>query len=262
MSVQGAVRAGRSARVAAAGCVVTALVAAAGCSTTIDGNGSRAGTSASSSPDFPGNPTAAAPPASQSPSTDPTISAGPTTGAPSGPALSERERQLDAQTNGQAHVVVGVPGGYEAASYDQAGNIDFWANPDVSATWRQLGRSSYPVQAQLGPPHASVQGALLRRMKNATFIVRGVFTGDSSGNAVAFTAGGAGWGAVKAERNGNIGPSGRPVGADQIGLSYDFGFDRGALVTKDCRTDVPIAECGKHPVTKRWLWAGRDFRLA
>ncbi len=184
----------------------------------------------------------------------------PTTSSPR--TLAQREQQLQAQTNGEQNVIVRIPAGYEAATYDQGGDIQFWRDRESSTTWQQIGQSSYPDIAQVGPPQATVQAALLRGMNNATFIVRGNFTGDASGNAVAFTSGANGWGAIKAENNGNIGPSGRPVGANRIGLSYDFDFVDGNLETKDCSIQLPIAECGKHPITKLWQWTGHDFNLA
>jgi len=155
-----------------------------------------------------------------------------------------------------------VPGGYEAATYDQAGHVGFWYDSQASTSWRQVGSSRYPYVPDLGAPRAIMQGALLSTMAHATFIVRGTFTGDSSGNAVAFTTGRSGWGAIKAEPNGNIGSSGQPVGSNQIGLGYDFGFVRGRLQTKDCPTNRPISDCDTYPVVKLWQWAGHDFRQA
>jgi hypothetical protein len=96
-------------------------------------------------------------------------------------------------------------------------------------------------------------------MRNATFIVTGNFTGDGSGNAVAYTTGAKGWGAIKAESNGRIGPSGQPVGSDAIGLSFGFAFVGGLLQTKDCPPNRPIADCGAYPVVKLWAWNGTDF---
>ncbi|HET6877032.1 MAG TPA: hypothetical protein VFH38_05850 [Jatrophihabitans sp.] len=178
------------------------------------------------------------------------------------PTRRQRITALQAQAGGQAVVLVAVPGGYEAASYDQLGNLRFWREASDSGTWTQVGASSYPYVPALGPPHARVRGALLSGMQHATFIVYGVFTGDGSGNAVAFTTGANGWGAIKAEPNGNIGPSGQPVGADLIGLSYNFGFAGGRLITEDCPTDRPISQCGTHPIVKSWVWTGSDFALA
>lgn len=178
------------------------------------------------------------------------------------PTAVQRGQQLEAQTNGEAHVIVRVPGGYEAATYDQSGNIQFWHEPTTSIRWTQVGRSTYPDIQQVGPPEARVRGALLLGMRHATFIMDGNFTGDASGNAVAFTTGTHGWGAIKAESNGNIGPSGHPVGANLIGLSYGFDFVRGELETADCPANGIQAECGSHPILKRWVWNGTDFSLA
>jgi hypothetical protein len=235
------------------------LTGAVGCSAS-SGNGggpsSATGNSSSSRPDFPSQSTG---PPSTGPSTPGPVKSVET--AATAPTLAQREDQLSAQTNGEARVVVRVPDGYEAAIYDQGGNIWFWHNAESVTSWKQVGSSSYPDVAQIGAPHASVKGALLHGMDHATFIVRGNFTGDGSGNAVAFADGSNGWGAIKAESSGNIGPSGKPVGSNQIGLSYDFGFHAGLLETKDCSTNVSIAECGSHPITKRWKWTGHDFKL-
>jgi hypothetical protein len=152
-----------------------------------------------------------------------------------------------------------VPGGFQAASWDQHGGIGFWSEAVSDTTWRLMGDSRYPDVAALGPPEATALGALLRNMDNATFIVHGNFTGDGSGNAVAFTTGPHGWGAIKAETGGNIAPSGSPVGANLVGLSYDFAFRNGYLETKDCPTNRPISDCDEHPVTKLWIWAGHEF---
>lgn len=239
-----------------------ALTVLAACSDVTSGHGTASG-QASSSPDFPSTPVTASVPSTTSAPTIASSSAQPTTPATSTvPSLSQRDQQLLAQTNGEPHVLARVPGGFEAATFDQSGDIQFWRNPLAATTWQQIGTSSYPYVPQLGAPHATVTGTRLRGMTHAIFIVRGTFTTDSSGNAVAFTAGGgAGWGAIKAESNGNIAPSGHPVGNDRIGLSYDFGFTNGYLVTEDCPSDRPISDCGAHPVTKVWRWTGREFVL-
>jgi hypothetical protein len=232
-------------------------VATAGCSASTGGVGSAApgsgGASTPTSPDFPSTTPG---PSSAAAATAPSSSAG-------APTVAQRAARLTAQTNGEAHVIVSVPGGYEAATYTQAGAIEFWHDPPTSTTWQQIGQSTYPYDAQLGtPPDARVRGALLAGMTHATFIVHGTFTTDGGGNAVAFTTGSKGWGAIKAEPNGNIGPSGQPVGSNKIGLTFDVAFADGKLQTKDCPTNRPIADCAGHPVTKLWAWTGHDFRLA
>ncbi len=223
--------------------------------TTTSGSGSvgvTAKSSASSSADFPSSSSSAAPTSA--------------TASPSGPAtvptLAAREAQLTAQTNGQSHVIVKIANGYQAAVYDQGGDIYFWYDATPTTSWRQIAQSRYPYDSANGAPDAKVTGRLLYGMSDATFIVHGVFTGDSSGNAVAFTSGSNGWGTIKAERNGNIGPSGAAVNpSNQIGLAYDFSFSGGSLVTEDCPTDRAQAECGSHPIRKVWRWTGHDFRI-
>lgn len=156
--------------------------------------------------------------------------------------------------------LVTVSSGYEAASWDQSGGIRFWTNTGRSTAWQQVGSSRYPYASAIGAPHANVTGADLTGIRHATFIVRGFFTGDGSGNAVAFSDGLRGWGAIKAEPSGRIGPSGAPIGSDQIGLSFDFGFDNGMLVTKDCNPNYAFAECGgPTTIVKHWRWNGTDF---
>jgi hypothetical protein len=245
------------------------VLALAGCARTTQGSGrapsTLARTSGSSSPDFPSRSE------SRPPTTSPTGGAGgssapvpttPSTSVPATPTRDRRDAQLTTQTNSEAHVLVPIPRGYEAATYDRTGGIQFWRVVGTEPGWRQVGVSSYPAEVDGKPYDVSVTGALLHGMKNATFIVRGQFTTDNSGLAVAYTTGPKGWGAIKAESNGNIGPSGKPVGSDRIGLSRGFAFVGGDLQTEDCPQNLPIASCGGHEVVKLWRWSGKDFTRA
>jgi hypothetical protein len=242
------------------------LLAVAGCARTTEGSAHPPTSNAAtgrSTPDFPSqsvsvpsSPTASAPRESTAaPST-------PTSSAPATPTRAQRDAQLTTQTNGEAHVVVAISHGYEAATYDRAGGIRFWRVVGTEPGWRQVGVSRYPAEVDGKPYDVSVTGALLRGMKNATFIVRGQFTTDNSGLAVAYTTGPKGWGAIKAEPSGNIGPSGKPIGSNRIGLSRGFAFVGGLLQTKDCPQSLPISSCGGHEIVKLWRWAGKDFRRA
>lgn len=175
-------------------------------------------------------------------------------------AIHKQERALKKQTSNESQATVSVPGGYEAATIDQKRHIRFWHTTQGSTKWHQVGHSRYPKKAPGdGPVNARVKGAHLTNMQHATFIVHGVFTGDATGNAVAFTTGNHGWGTIKAKSDGNLASSGGVVGSDMIGLEYDFAFVNGNLQTKGCPTDHPIAECGQYPVVKLWHWTGTDF---
>ena len=153
-----------------------------------------------------------------------------------------------------------MPAALEAASYDQRGHLSFWRH---TSTWSQVGSSTYPYDATFFPsPQAKVTGTVLTAMTHATFIATGFFSGDGSGNAVAYTTGAKGWGAIKAESNGNIGPSGQGVAFSAIGLSDGFAFAHGLLMSADCSDTGPISACGgSHRVFKYWRWAGHDFVL-
>jgi hypothetical protein len=233
------------------------ITASTGCSTTTSGRGShaplttsQAGSATTSQPATQApTPTAASP--SSTPSATPTI-----------PSLTARTAALSQASGGLPSAIVAVPGGFEAMTWDQSAHVSFWQDPITSTTWQRVGDSSYPWMPAIGaPPQAAATGALLTGMQHATFIVTGNFSGDGSGNAVAYTTGVNGWGVIKAESNGNIGPSGQPVSADRIGLSFGFKFVGGLLETQDCNPSFPIADCGgPTTIVKLWKWTGTDFR--
>jgi hypothetical protein len=185
----------------------------------------------------------------------------PTTPKPVQPSLAQRVAALTSQTPGQRQLLVAVPGGYQAVTWDQRGQLYFWQNPSASTSWTRIGSSTYPYSASIGAPaNANATGARLTGMTNATFILTGLFTTDGAGNAVAYTTGTNGWGAIKAEANGNLAASGAPIGEDRIGLSYGFAFVGGRLETMDCSADLPVASCGPATVIRKlWAWNGRDF---
>ena len=243
-----------------------AVVVITGCSSVVGGNGQPATTPSQAGPSFPATTattapgTSAATSAATAPTTALPSTAAPTTTAASTPSRTQLTAQLAGLTPGRRNVVVAVPGSYEALTYDQAGHLAFWRH---GSTWRRVGTSTFPYDATFNAsPSAKADGALLRNMTHATFIVNGFFSGDGSGNAVAYTTGVKGWGAIKAEPNGNIGPSGQGVGYSAIGLADEFEFAHGLLMSADCSDSGPIADCGgSHRVIKFWRWAGHDFVL-
>ena len=254
--------------VAVAGVFGVVLVAA-GCSTTTAGSGREGAQNGSPSHDFPSASSAyaststatgsSAPGTTTAPATAPaTATASTASTKPTQPSRAQATARLARLTPGQQLVVVAIPGGFEAISYDQAAHLGFWKL--TSLDWIRAGTSTYPYSPAIGAPaDAAAHGTLLKGMHDATFIVTGNFSGDGSGNAVAYTTGPLGWGAIKAEANGNIGPSGQPVGNDRIGLAFGFAFVGGRLETKDCPLNQPIAACGSNPVDKLWAWNGKDF---
>lgn len=235
---------------------LVAVCLVAGCSTVTAGHGTPASRTASPSLSSSADgqtPVPSAPPSTTTPAKSPAKS----------PAQVAQE--LSARTPGQAHCIVrvavrNVAVGEEAAAYDQAGHISLWR---YAAAWTFVATSTYPyAPATLGPPQVRVRCAVLTGMAVGTYIADGSFSGDGSANAAAYTTGGRGWGAIKAESNANIGPSGQGVTFGGIGLANEFDFVRGLLQTADCSATIPIAGCsGTHRVLKLWQWAGSDFVL-
>jgi hypothetical protein len=151
--------------------------------------------------------------------------------------------------------LVHVPVGAELAVVGQKRYVAFWTWNKTNNELVVDGSSRYPYDPKtLGPPQATGRGALLTGMMHATFIVTGTFSTDGSGNAVAYTTlDGKTWGAIKAQPDGNLKPTASYVGIKGIGLSEDFGFENGMLVTSDCRKSGSTLDCS-NPIVKYWRW--------
>jgi hypothetical protein len=176
---------------------------------------------------------------------------------------SSRTAFLERGDSGLDAVQTTTPNGSELMVLGQTGKVTFWSYDSASESLVQAGSSTYPYSAALGPPSARGRGTVLSGMSHATFIVTGTMTGDGSGNAVAYTIGAKGWGAIKAQKNGNLAPSGAGIGTDRIGLSQGFDFSGGELETADCSSTLPISSCGgNNRVLKFWSWNGTQFILA
>jgi len=157
-----------------------------------------------------------------------------------------------------SEAVVRTAGGYEAATYDQHYHIAFWR---FDNSWHQMGASTYPMlPTQFGPPDATVTGALLTGMNDATFIATGYFTGDGSGNAIAFTNGPHGWGTIAPGPDNTLVPTGaQSTDNSTPGIHYRVRFDAGNLVTVDENPFFSTAEGGEYPLTTHWEWTDGDF---
>ncbi|MDT8911972.1 hypothetical protein [Amycolatopsis sp. PS_44_ISF1] len=226
------------------------LLAAAGVVLTGCGNG---GPDASA-----GAPSTPAAPTASSAATQPTPSSTPT--GDSAPA-QQSKAQLLAKVPGQQALVVAVPTGFEAITYDQSGHVGFWT--DSPEGWHKDSTGSYPyTPGHHAPPGAKATGAVLSGMKHATFVLNGAFSEDSTGNAIAYTDGSSGWGIITAQPGGNLAPAGPTVDSRNSGVSHGLALTGGQLQTEDCNPDQPLAECGTSAVKKSWRWDGHQFVLA
>lgn len=181
------------------------------------------------------------------------------------PTTSPPAASLSEIAGANGSTAVAVPGGVEAAIWDRLGNINFWKIPD-GGSWTQLGKSRYPV-VQEPSAGVKVSGALLRDMTDATFIVSGSYSGDSSGNDIAFTAGSRGWGTVAPGSGRTLVATGN-ASTDYTtpGIYWNEGFgadsDKGYLVTVIKNPFFSMAHGGDYALVTDWKWSGDGFTPA
>jgi hypothetical protein len=174
------------------------------------------------------------------------------------PSEAAANSELAALTDGMSESLVAVPGGYEAATWDQLGDIDFWKLTGAGP-WVELRRSTYPIlgSASQNPPDASATGTLLSGMSDATFILDGTFSGDGTGNAVVYGPGPDGYGALSQE-NTSLASTGQ--GASGTGFDYFQAlFQNGELVTEQNSGAFDNAFGAGFPIVMNWHWNGQSF---
>jgi pimeloyl-ACP methyl ester carboxylesterase len=176
----------------------------------------------------------------------------------------QAESELRALTQGSNIVLVDVPGGYDAAAYDQSSHINFWEYR--ASSWKQAGVSEYPGEAGTTGylPYdrpVTVSGALLTNAEHATFIVDGPFTGDGSGEAVAYANGPQGWGLVLARSDGTLASSGHGYENQGPGRELTMGFSDGQFVTYTGSVLPSTAFGAGVPIVRHWRWVTDHFEL-
>ena len=164
--------------------------------------------------------------------------------------------KLTAVTPGMARVIVAISGGdYEAAVYDKTGHIDFWKYS--GSKWAEVGRSSYP-RVQQGPTTTTLEtvvGRQLTGMADATFITTGGFTGDSTGNALAFGRGPRGWGTIALEPGNILAPTGNgSTNNETPGIFFNEDFFGGQLETIVENSYFSTATGSEFPLITYWSW--------
>jgi hypothetical protein len=149
--------------------------------------------------------------------------------------------------------IVALPDGYDAATYDQNGHLDFWEQHGTGR-WRETGRCKYQLLPGNGPPYIfGVMGRRLTGMAQATFVASGEFTGDSSGDYIAFAKGSHGWGAVVPTANGDLAADGCSTYDGVMGEQRTEGFSGGRLET------VYAPWAGFFPLVTYWEWRQGHF---
>lgn len=215
--------------------------------------------------------TSTAPPATSVSAPATTTAATPPTAPPASttqpaPSPAQLQSQLATMSSGARVTVIAVPGGgYDAmvsSNKTNLGQVSFWHH---DTSWRKVGESTYPYEnARVAqrPLTDPVQAQVLRGMAHPIFILDGVFSGDSTANAIGYTSGPQGWGVIKAQPNGNLASSGQGVGFGEPGLENDAYFADGLYETAECSATLAFAECsGDRRVLKFWGWSGTELIL-
>jgi hypothetical protein len=156
---------------------------------------------------------------------------------------------------------VAVPGGYEAAAWDKTGRVTFWKWTNASRTWDQAGASTYPVlHLPFATSRTTITGALLTGMRDATFIASGLFSGDGTGNFIAFTNGPRGWGTIAPGPVGTLIPTGsKSTDNTTPGNSYTELFHGGHLETSE-PGPLPFGPDGEEwQVERTYAWSAGEF---
>lgn len=183
-----------------------------------------------------------------------------------GPAIASL---LQASGMPRATAPIAVPGGYEAAAWDEAGHVTFWkwtaATGNSAATgssaWSKVGASTYPV-VPAEPVDTTITGALLSGMTDATFIANGFFSGDGTGTYIAFTNGPHGWGTIApGPGEDTLLPTGNASTDNTTpGNSYAELFSGGDLDRIDAGS-LPFGPNGEEwEIERGYAWSGGEMR--
>jgi len=177
------------------------------------------------------------------------------------PATSARDLEgarasLQRAAWGQAVTVVATGTGFEAATYDQHGHLDFWA--DTSGSWTRQAARTYPGSTVQG---VTVSGALLPGMPDATFVLNSPgLVEDDSVRAVVYARGGSGWGMLSRKGSALV-PVVHPAASAQA-LFFGAWLLPGGLRTSVESETVAEAIAGSvNPIVDYWRWSNGRFVL-
>lgn len=143
-------------------------------------------------------------------------------------STSEATAALVRTSGTSTPAVVQVGTTFEAATLGNGNRVLFWTGNGKN--WKAAGSSPHlPVFAPVaGPP--TIRGALLPGASHAMFIVDGAFTGDGTGQALAYGRGTSSWSMYAAQPDGSLAPSGHGMtaltGAPGLELHMKFTANR------------------------------------
>lgn len=172
-------------------------------------------------------------------------------------ALDGARASLQRAARGQAVTVVATDAGFEAATYDQHGHLDFWA--DTSGSWTRQAARTYPGSAGRG---VTVSGALLPGMPDATFVLDSPgLVEDDSARAVVYARGGSGWG-ILSRKGSALVPAGHPAVSAQALFFGAWLLPAGLRTSVESETTAEAIAGSVNPIVDYWRWSNGRFVLA
>ncbi len=163
--------------------------------------------------------------------------------------------------SGQRFASVAVPGGLQAAVYDEAGHVVFWSKRLPAGRWTRVGSSAYPVLPTALPRVQRATGVVLAGMHSAVFVLHGAFTGDGGANYIAYGTGPHGWGQLLARGSTLVPTESYPTVAGSPGLALHIQMTHGFLEISQAADVVTVAQSALLPVNRFYRWTGRHLTL-
>ncbi|WP_265448090.1 hypothetical protein [Flexivirga meconopsidis] len=177
------------------------------------------------------------------------------------PTLSQARADLAADTGYRTPAVVPVDGGYQGATIEKQHTLVIWAGD--GETWEPVftGKLLAPVSDD---EPITVEGRKLAGDLDGTFIVRGPFTGDGTGQALAYGRGDTGWGLYVAQADGSLKTTSKAPALGQNGLELHIEFNAGGLRTLSMwgpGAQAAFAMQTRNPIERTWKRVGDGLQL-
>lgn len=153
--------------------------------------------------------------------------------------------------------------GYDGATLESGDKIAFWEYINTGGTWTWTKDTSLPhLPVFGGSTPVTLTGGSVKDSPNPVFIVKGAFTGNGTGQAIAYHHHArAGWGVLTAQPDKSLRSSGKGLTElGQNGLELNITVQDGLLSTSSLwgkKADNALAEQTSDPVIRTWYGDGK-----
>ncbi len=183
----------------------------------------------------------------------------PTTSSTTTASPADATTSLAARSGFARPSVVRAGSGYEAATVSGSTGVTFWTGD--GRTWRPAGSSTHPAIQDGATEPIKIAGARLAGADHAMFVLEGSFTGDGTGQALAYGRTGSAWSTYAAAPDSSLAPSGHgmPLLSGGNGLELSMSFNGGRFRTSSLwarSSTASYAEQTSHPIVRTWRASG------